>query len=47
MVTEMPETQEVNELFTQIEEPHFVRKEETTSTAFEENPKREEIKSHR
>ncbi len=45
MVTEMPETQEVNELFTQIEEPHFVRKDETTSTAFEENPKREEIKS--
>lgn len=27
MVTEMPETQEVNALFTQIEEPNFVRKE--------------------
>ena len=27
MVTEMPESKVVNELFTQIEEPHFVRKE--------------------
>ena len=27
MVTEMPESQEVNALFTQIEEPNFVRKE--------------------
>ena len=28
MVTEMPESKEVNELFTQIEEPSFVRKED-------------------
>lgn len=44
MVTEMPESQEVNALFTQIEEPNFVRKEsdktqakpeKTTSTADE------------
>lgn len=27
MVTEMPESKVANELFTQIEEPHFVRKE--------------------
>ena len=44
MVTEMPESQEVNALFTQIEEPNFVRKEsdkkqakpeKTTATADE------------
>lgn len=46
MVTEMPESQEVNALFTQIEEPNFVRKEsdktqakpEKTTTTAEEKP---------
>lgn len=44
MVTEMPESQEVNELFTQIEEPNFVRKnpspekEEPTAIAEKQSP---------
>lgn len=33
MVTEMPESQEVNALFTQIEEPNFVRKESDKTQA--------------
>ena len=33
MVTEMPESQEVNALFTQIEEPNFVRKESDKTRA--------------
>ena len=33
MVTEMPESKVVNELFTQIEEPHFVRKEASEASS--------------
>ena len=39
MVTEMPESQEVNALFTQIEEPNFVRKESDKTQAKPEKTK--------
>ena len=39
MVTEMPESQEVNALFTQIEEPNFIRKESDKTQAKPEKTK--------